>query len=698
MVLTSFENWLDRNGVAPTLVADGTVPSGLPVMQVTRNTAGGDYFSPWTAVTGGNTYCVSANIRWAGGSVPFVGIDTTGTWVNWLMGSAYTDPLFGATTVVGATASGWQSLSRQIVMPAGATQARLSVELWDGEMKAGADEAYFDSVQIVSGSCAGSPPPGSWLDGSGVAATLVPDNTAPSGQPVMQVTRDTAGGDYFSPWAAVTGGNTYCVSANIRWVGGSAPFVGIDTTGTFVNWLMGAPYTDSVFGATTVVSATANGWQSLSRQIMIPAGATQARLSIELWDGETKAGADEAYFDNVNIAAGSCWLDGSGVAATLVTDNTAPSGQPVMQVTRDTAGGDYFSPWAAVTGGNTYCVSANIRWVGGSAPFVGIDTTGTFVNWLMGAPYTDSVFGATTVVSATASGWQSLSRQIMIPAGATQARLSIELWDGETKAGADEAYFDSVQIVSGSCAESPPPASWLDGSGVAATLVPDNTAPSGQPVMQVTRDTAGGDYFSPWAAVTGGNTYCVSANIRWVGGSAPFVGIDTTGVNWLMGSAYTDPVFGATTVVSATASGWQSLSREIVMPAGATQARLSVELWNGQTKAGSDEAYFDNAQIAAGSCAAIPGPDAGVDVGTGSGTGTDTGSGTATDTGSGTGTDTGSGTGTDTGSGTTTDTGSGTTTDTGTGTGTDTGSGTATDTGGGGADASVDDGASASSD
>jgi len=625
---TSFEGWLDGNGVPPTLVTDSTAPSGQPVMQVTRNTAGGDYFSSWTAVTGGNTYCVSANIRWAGGSVPFVGIDTTGL-VDWLMGSAYTDPVFGATRVVSATASGWQSLSRQIVMPAGATQARLSVELWDGEMKAGADEAYFDSVQIVSGSCAGSAPAGSWLDGSGVAATLVTDNTAPSGQPVIQVTRDTAGGDYFSPWTAVTGGNTYCVSANIRWVGGGIPFVGIDTTGTWVDWLMGAEYTDPLFGATTLVSATVSGWQSLSRQIVIPVGVTQARLSVELWGGQTKAGADEAYFDNVHIAAGGCWVDGSGVGVIVVPDSTAPSGQPVMQVTRHAVGGDYFSPWTAVTGGNTYCVSANIRWVGGSIPFVGIDTTGTWVDWLMGAEYTDPLFGATTVVSATASGWQSLSRQIVKPAGATQARLSIELWDGQTKAGADEAYFDSINVASGGCAGSAPPGSWVDGSEVAATLVTDSTAPSGQPVMQVTRNTAGGDYFSPWTAVTGGNTYCVSANIRWVGGGIPFVGIDTTGtwVDWLIGAAYTDSLFGPTTLVSATVSGWQSLSHQIVMPAVVTQARLSIELWAGQTKAGADEAYFDNVNIAAGSCPAISNPDAGIDVGTG--TGTDTGTGTS---------------------------------------------------------------------
>ncbi|MGA7743968.1 MAG: hypothetical protein WCE40_19235, partial [Polyangia bacterium] len=238
--------------------------------------------------------------------------------------------------------------------------------------------------------------------------------------------------------------------------------------------------------------------------------------------------------------------------------------------------------------------------------------------------------GPTTLVSATASGWQSLSRQIVMPAGATQARLSIELWDGQTKAGADEAYFDSVNIASGGCAGSAPPGSWLDGGGVAATLVTDGTAPSGQPVMQVTRDTAGGDYFSPWTTVTAGNTYCVSANIRWVGGSIPFVGIDTTGtwVDWLMGAAYTDSLFGPTTLVSATVSGWQSLSRQIVMPAGVTQARLSIELWGGQTKAGADEAYFDNVNIAAGSCSAISSPDAGIDVGTG--TATDTGTGTGT--------------------------------------------------------------------
>ena len=315
---TSFEGWMDGNSVPPTLLTDSTAPSGQPVMQVTRNTAGGDYFSPWTAVTGGNTYCVSANIRWAGGSVPFVGIDTTGTWVNWLMGSAYTDPVFGATRVVSVTASGWQSLSRQIVMPAGATQARLSVELWDGEMKPGADEAYFDSVQIVGGSCAGSAPPGSWLDGSGVAATLVTDNTAPSGQPVMQVTRNTAGGDYFSPWTAVTGGNTYCVSANIRWVGGGIPFVGIDTTGTWVDWLMGADYTDSLFGPTTLVSATG---ERLAEPV------TPDRNSSRNHAGALVGGAvgrpDQGWSGRSILRqrshrGGSCWLDGSGVAVTLV--------------------------------------------------------------------------------------------------------------------------------------------------------------------------------------------------------------------------------------------------------------------------------------------------------------------------------------------------------------------------------------------
>ncbi|MGC9984105.1 MAG: hypothetical protein ABSF35_10770, partial [Polyangia bacterium] len=71
--LTSFEGWLDGNSVPPTLVTDSTAPSGQPVMEVTRDTVGGDYFSPWTLVTGGNTYCVSANIRWVGGGIPFVG-------------------------------------------------------------------------------------------------------------------------------------------------------------------------------------------------------------------------------------------------------------------------------------------------------------------------------------------------------------------------------------------------------------------------------------------------------------------------------------------------------------------------------------------------------------------------------------------------------------------------------------------------
>src|ERR1700690_1164413 len=237
----SFENWLDRNGGAPTLVTDGTAPSDQPVMQVTRSAAGGDYFSAWGSVTAGNTYCVSANVRWVGGGIPFVGIDRDNgpSEGDWLIGAAtYIDPVFGATTGVSATASGWQSLSHQFVMPAGTTQVRLTVELWWGQTKAGANEAYFDNVHIAAGSCSASSgadagaDTGSsatiWLDRNGVAPTLGTDGTAPSGKPGMQVTRSTASGDYFSPWTAVTGGNAYCVSANVRWVGGGIPFVGID--------------------------------------------------------------------------------------------------------------------------------------------------------------------------------------------------------------------------------------------------------------------------------------------------------------------------------------------------------------------------------------------------------------------------------------------------------------------------------------
>ena len=657
--------WADSSGTPPVLASDATSASGPGVMTVARATAGGDYFSPAIAVTGGQTYCVSAAVKWSGGGAPFVGLQpSTSTVPIWLIGASGYQDAFGPVQAVSASETGWQEFQYTVVMPAEATQAWLNVELFSGVTKPGGNLAYFDGFAISEGACVpptsdagvsadSSVPPvysipyveqfesgtGGWSDRSGASATLASDGTSPAGSAVLSVARATAGGDYFSPAITVTGGQTYCVSAALKWSGGGAPFVGLQpSTSTVPIWLIGASGYQDAFGPVQAVSASETGWQEFQYTVVMPAEATQARLNVELFSGESKPGENLAYFDGFAITDGACvysipyveqfesgtggWSDRSGASATLASDGTSPAGASVLSVARATGGGDYFSPAITVTGGQTYCVSAALKWSGGGTPFVGLQpSTSTVPIWLIGASGYQDAFGPVQAVSASETGWQEFQYTVVMPAEVTQAWLNVELFSGESKPGENLAYFDGFAITEGACVYSIPyveqfesgTGGWSDRSGASATLASDGTSPAGASVLSVARATGGGDYFSPAITVTGGQTYCVSAALKWSGGGTPFVGLQpstSTVPYWLIGASGYQDAFGPVQAVSTSETGWQQFQYTVVMPAEATQARLNVELFSGVTKPGENAASFDGFSLTSGACAqSLASPD-----------------------------------------------------------------------------------------
>ena len=471
-------NWSSVNGGAVTLASDATSPAGPAVQQLDRATFGGDYFSPYLPIVGGQAYCVSAKIKWIGGAAPFVGIERfsgdTSLGVNWLFGTAYTDAR-GSTQAIGSSETGWQDLSRTVVIPAGTTQIRFTDELYVDSTKDGPHLGYIDGLSIANGACspyvqdweAGA---GGWLDTTGQEPTLVSDETSPTGSTVQQLARATYGGDYFSPLQPVEAGETYCARAKIKWTGGAAPFVGVEqyaeNNSKGVAWLFGTSYTDA-HGTALTMSNTDSGWQDLSRSFVIPAGVTQVSLVDELYVDRTKAGASLASFDGLSLAYGACepyvqdwengaggWIDGNGQGPTLVSDATSPAGPAVQQLDRATFGGDFFSPPRLVVGGSAYCVRAKIKWISGAAPFVGIERlsedASLGVSWLFGTAYTDPQ-GSTKAISSTDPSWQDLSRTVLIPEGTTQIRLTDELYVNSSKDGPPLSYFDGLSVSEGSC-------------------------------------------------------------------------------------------------------------------------------------------------------------------------------------------------------------------------------------------------------
>ena len=223
-------------------------------MSVTRTASGGDYFSPWIGVTGGQTYCAKTALKWAGtGGMPFVAVvlSTAPTAPIWLIGGAGYSDAFGPVQTVSASNPGWQQFQSTLAMPASVTQLRFAVELYPGAGLPGDNAASFDGFSLTSGACAASSlsvpyteqfesGAGNWADLSGSAPSLTTDSTSPAGSAVMNVTRSALNGDYFSPWIAMTGGQVFCVEAAVKWLGGGMPFVGLQTSSESAPmWIVG---------------------------------------------------------------------------------------------------------------------------------------------------------------------------------------------------------------------------------------------------------------------------------------------------------------------------------------------------------------------------------------------------------------------------------------------------------------------------
>lgn len=647
-------DWVDGNGQPPTFVNDAASPAGQTVQQINRATANGDYFSPLIDVVGGQTYCIRAKLKWVSGAAPFVGVEQyangVSEGVSWVIGTKYSDANV-STAVVNATNAEWQDIGKTLVLSPDTTQVRLVDELWNGASKGGDPLAYFDALSFDSGAC--SPMPyfqdwesgaANWQDRSGEAPVLLDDSSSLAGKTVQQIGRATGGGDYFSPILDIDSGETYCVRTKIKWLGGAAPFVGLEQYASNVSqgitWLIGTSYPYR-FGPsiTTIVNSSDPGWQEFAETVPLNFDTTRVRLVDELWPGSVKTGANLSYFDGFSIDKGQCapvpysqnwelglgsWKDPTGPVPTLVTDVSSPSGQNVQQITQTTNGGNFFSPFVDVVGGQSYCVRAKIKWVGGAAPFVGIqqyaDHNSQGITWLIGSEYTDSLT-TTTALNRTNAGWQEFAETLDLSLSTTRVRVVDELWAGNSKSGSSLAYFDGFSIDAGRCTPGTSTpytqnwesgvGNWTDASAQPPTLVNDTSSPAGQTVQQLSRAKAGGDCFSPFVDVVGGHGYCVRAKVKWLSGNPPFVGVEqyanhlSLGTQWLIGTQYSDAK-STTAVLSNTASGWQEFSQTLVAARNATRLRFVDELFPGNAKGGLPLAYFDGFSIEEGPCSAVP--------------------------------------------------------------------------------------------
>jgi RHS repeat-associated protein len=321
------------------------------------------------------------------------------------------------------------------------------------------------------------------------------------------------------------------------------------------------------------------------------------------------------YSETWESGSADGWAGSSGNAVMLATDTTSPAGSAIQQIN---ANGVIYQPnaWTAVQPGQIYCISAYVRWVGGSWPFIGIQLShssgATETDWLMGeGSYTNSPFAPLTPISATDANWQSLSHTVSIPNDVSQVQLTDELWNGDTKGGADLAYFDGLSIDSGACPTTAPEtvyqqwwesgsSGWTDGNGTAATTAYNPSSPAGSNAQVITQSTSSGPYQSPSIPLTGGATYCVWSSVQWLTGQQPYVGVQfdsSQAATMLVGG-------GAGASISATDTGWQTFSETVLVPEQATSVRLvdGVSTSGTNAKPGTNNSFFDNMSIATGPC------------------------------------------------------------------------------------------------
>jgi hypothetical protein len=153
-----------------------------------------------------------------------------------------------------------------------------------------------------------------------------------------------------------------------------------------------------------------------------------------------RAFATPAPVYSQNWEHGAAGWSGMGVPLTLARDSSSPDGPTVQRV----AGGEFYSPYVIFRTAGTYCLSVDIRWVGGNWPFVGIYGE----QWLIGQR--SDYYPKIVPVPQGAKGWNNYRATFSVPS-ATGLKFVDELWNRAAERGAPLAYFDGFIITRGSC-------------------------------------------------------------------------------------------------------------------------------------------------------------------------------------------------------------------------------------------------------
>jgi RHS repeat-associated protein len=318
---------------------------------------------------------------------------------------------------------------------------------------------------------------GGWADSAGNPATTATDATSPDGPGVQSITKNSNATTYQpDSWTPVLAGESYCVSAYVRWISGSWPFIGLQLSNASgeIDWVIGqGGYTPAPLGPITPISAGTTAWQYVSNTVNIPPNVTAVRLVDELWSGASKGGVDSAYFDGLSIDFDACptgapetvyqqwwelgtsgWADGNGKQPTMANDPSSPAGPTVQVIDGSTPGASYASPPQSVWGGETICVWSSVRWVGGNEPFVavklGTDATPTV---LVGA-------GAISDNLSTTDGWQTFGVTVLVPSATQPGKVPVQIVDGVSTSNTNakqgtSSYFDNMSITAGPCQRRP---------------------------------------------------------------------------------------------------------------------------------------------------------------------------------------------------------------------------------------------------
>ncbi|MDB4967092.1 MAG: putative internalin [Myxococcales bacterium] len=179
--------WRTSDSVAISLASDSAPVCSTKFQRETSAVGGGRVFTLGTAVANqipvvaGMPYCVSAWIRGATGTVPFLGFnvdDGSGAAAgvqHWMIGDAATPNGYGQPAVQVTADGKWRWYAAPFTPEAGATFIVLTDELWEG---GGMGAADFDDLQVWQGACPTAAP---GVDAHATCAGATPSCSSASG-------------------------------------------------------------------------------------------------------------------------------------------------------------------------------------------------------------------------------------------------------------------------------------------------------------------------------------------------------------------------------------------------------------------------------------------------------------------------------------------------------------------------------------